>query len=232
MGELPLSIQSAFLRVLQERRFRPIGGRQEIASDFRLVAATNRDLDKMVQDGQFRKELLFRLRSFTIELPPLREHPEDIKELALYYTAKICERYGTETKGFSPEFFEALDAYDWPGNVRELVNTVERAIASARHDPILFPKHLPTHIRINVARASVSKEVSSEVNQRESAGPSRILPNLRDFRDTIISEAEQQYLRDLMSLAGGKIREACKISGLSRPRLYALLKKYRISRLS
>lgn len=232
VGELPLSIQSAFLRVLQERRFRPIGGRQEIASDFRLVAATNRDLDKMVQDGQFRKELLFRLRSFTIELPPLREHPEDIKELALYYTAKICERYGTETKGFSPEFFEALDAYDWPGNVRELVNTVERAIASARHDPILFPKHLPTHIRINVARASVSKEVSSEVNQRESAGPSRILPNLRDFRDTIISEAEQQYLRDLMSLAGGKIREACKISGLSRPRLYALLKKYRISRLS
>jgi two-component system NtrC family response regulator len=230
VGELPLSMQSSFLRVLQERRFRPIGGKQEIESDFRLVAATNRDLDRMVEQGQFRKELLFRLRSFTIELPPLREHREDIKELALYYTSKICERYGTETKGFSPEFFEALAAYDWPGNVRELVNTMERAIAAARQDPILFPKHLPTHIRIDVVRASISKETPIEVNHKGGGSSLQTLPNLRDFRENFISEAEQHYLHELMSRTGGNIEEACKISGLSRPRLYALLKSYHISR--
>lgn len=230
VGELPLSMQSSFLRVLQERRFRPIGGKQEIESDFRLVVATNRDLDRMVKQGLFRKELLFRLRSFTIELPPMREHPEDIKELTLYYTAKICERYGTETKGFSPEFFEALDAYGWPGNVRELVNTMERAIAAARQDPILFPKHLPTHIRIDVARASISRETPAEVSHKGGGGPLKTLPSLRDFRESAISEAEQHYLHELMSRTGGNIEEACKISDLSRPRLYALLKKYHISR--
>jgi len=230
VGELPLSMQSSFLRVLQERRFRPIGGKQEIKSDFRLVVATNRDLDRMVKEGQFRKELLFRLRSFTIELPPLREHPEDIKELALYYTAKICERYGTETKGFSPEFFEALDAYDWPGNVRELVNTIERAIAAARQDPILFPKHLPTHIRIDVVRASISRATPAEGSHKGSGRSLSSLSNLRDYREKAISEAEEHYLHDLMSLTGGNIKEACMVSGLSRPRLYALLKKYHISR--
>jgi two-component system NtrC family response regulator len=231
VGELPLSIQSSFLRVLQERRFRPIGGKREIESNFRLVAATNRDLEAMVKQGQFRKELLFRLRSFTIELPSLREHPEDIKELVLFYTAKICERYGTETKGFSPEFFDALLSYDWPGNVRELVNTMERAIAAARQDPILFPKHLPTHIRVDVARASITKEAPTSDSSERSPGPLvETLSPLRDFRENAISEAEQHYLHDLMSRTGGNIKEACKISGLSRPRLYALLKKYHISK--
>ncbi len=233
VGELPLSTQSSFLRVLQERRFRPIGGKQEIESNFRLVVATNRDLEGMVTQGQFRKELLFRLRSFTVELPPLREHPDDIKELVLYYTAQICERYGTETKGFSPEFFEALFSYDWPGNIRELVNTMERTIAAARQAPILFPKHLPPHIRIDVARASITKETkgtSTRDSSERSSGSLETLPNLRDFRENVISEAEQNYLQDLMSLTRGNIKEACNISGLSRPRLYALLKKYHISR--
>jgi two-component system NtrC family response regulator len=232
VGELPLSTQSSFLRVLQERRFRPIGGKQEIASNFRLVVATNRDLEGMVKQGQFRKELLFRLRSFSIELPPLREHPDDIKELVLYYTAQICERYGTETKGFSPEFFEALFSYDWPGNIRELVNTMERTIAAARQDPILFPKHLPPHIRIDVAKTSLRKEAPVGSSQRGDVAPLRELPPLRDFRENALSEVEQNYLHNLMSLTGGNIKEACKISGLSRPRLYALLKKYHMSRLS
>jgi two-component system NtrC family response regulator len=230
VGEMPLSTQSSFLRVLQERRFRPIGGKQEIESNFRLVVATNRDLEGMVTQGQFRKELLFRLRSFTIELPPLREHPDDIKELVLYYTAQICERYGTETKGFSPEFFEALFSYDWPGNIRELVNTMERTIAAARQAPILFPKHLPPHIRIDVARTSLRKEAPVVTSQLGDANPLSKLPSLRDFRENVISEAEKNYLQDLMSLTRGNIKEACNISGLSRPRLYALLKKYHISR--
>ncbi|HDG97967.1 MAG TPA: sigma-54-dependent Fis family transcriptional regulator, partial [Desulfobacterales bacterium] len=229
VGELPLSIQSAFLRVLQERRFRPIGGSQEIASNFRLVAATNRDLDQMVKKGHFRQELLFRLRAFTIELPPLREHLEDLKELVMYHMARICQRYGTGTKGISPEFLDALAAHDWPGNVRELVNTLERAIAAARHEPILFPKHLPTYIRVKAVRASVSKEEAAKKGSLRAATSSVTLPSLRDFREAAVSDAERQYLRDLIALTKGDIREACQISGLSRSRLYALLKKHRLS---
>jgi len=101
VGELPLIVQKDFLRVLQENRFRPLGSNKEIESDFRLVSATNRDLERMVESGQFRKDLFFRLQSVIIELPPLRNRPRDIKDLAIHYVVKLCERYGMETKGFS-----------------------------------------------------------------------------------------------------------------------------------
>lgn len=91
VGELPLIMQKAFLRVLQERRFRPLGSKHETESNFRLVAATNRNLEEMVETGLFRKDLLFRLRSINIDLPPLKARPEDIKDLVLYHTAKMCE---------------------------------------------------------------------------------------------------------------------------------------------
>ncbi len=227
VGELPFSVQKTFLRALQEHRFRPLGGMHEIESDFRLVAATNRDLDEMVKRGQFRKDLLFRLRSFAIALPPLKERPQDIKELAMYYVALFSERRGTGTKGFSPEFFEALDAYDWPGNVRELFNALERALASAHLEPTLFPNHLPVNIRIKVARASVSKEKPSIAIPGGSPAISGVPPQLRDFRGAM----EQKYLIDLISLTKGNIKEACRISGLSRSRLYVLMKKYQISPL-
>ncbi len=129
IGELPLAVQKAFLRVLQEHRFRPVGAKREVESNFRLIAATNRNLEKMVQDGTFRSDLLFRVRTLTVELPPLSARKEDIKELAMYHMARVCERYQIGTKGFSPEFFDALMAYEWPGNVRELVNAMERAVS-------------------------------------------------------------------------------------------------------
>lgn len=230
VGELPLSLQKAFLRVLQERRFRPLGGKREIDSNFRVVAATNRDLDMMVQQGMFRKDLLFRLRSFTIELPELRERPEDIKELSIYHMAKLSERYGTGTKDLSPEFLEALGEYEWPGNVRELVNTMERALASARHEPTLLPVHLPPNIRIHVARASFSKGAQAAKGPKEKTDHARGLPKMRDFREIAVANAEREYLRALISITKGSIKHACRISALSRPRLYALFKKYNISR--
>src|SRR5208283_4709350 len=158
IGELPLSIQKAFLRVLQEHRYRPVGSKHELVSNFRLLAATNRDLEKMVQEGTFRSDLLFRLRTLTIDLPPLSARKEDIKDLAMYHMARVCERYQIGTKGFSPEFFDALMAYEWPGNVRELVSAIEHAISDAYHEPTLFPKHLPLDLRVKVARSSVRKE--------------------------------------------------------------------------
>lgn len=232
VGELPRSMQKAFLRVLQEHCFRPIGGDREIQSDFRVVAATNRDLDQMARSGGFRQDLLFRLRSFSIVLPPLRERVRDIRDLAMYHVAKLCERNGMETKGFSPEFFEALLSYNWPGNVRELVNTLEISVAAEPSNPILFPKHLPDHIRIKLARASLTLERSLETRTNRNVRPRDALPRLKDLRDASVAQLERQYLKDLMSLTGGDIQEACRVSGLKRTRLYELMKRHHIHRPS
>lgn len=226
VGELPLSLQKAFLRVLQEHRFRPIGSNREVESDFRLVAATNKNLQTKVQEGQFREDLLFRLQSFIIELPPLRERSGDIKELTRYHVDRFCDHYNLTPKGFSPDFIETLCAYSWPGNVRELVNTIERTVIQARMEPVLFPQHLPPHIRIHVAQASLAHEIHMD----EDTGINYLvnLPKLHDYRETIFSQAEKQYLHNLMSIAEENIGEACRISGLSQSRLYALLKKHEI----
>ena len=229
VGELPLALQKSFLRVLQEHRFRPVGGHREIASDFRVVAATNRDLDRMVREGRFREDLLFRLRTFAIELPPLRERPEDVKVLAAHHVDKLCERYGLAAKGFSPEFMNVLAVYPWPGNVRELVNSLERTVAAAGQEPILFPKHLPVQIRVHVAQASVR---SGQEEERPETPPPAAFPNLHDFRESVYAQAERQYLHDLLSLSRDNMNEACRLSGLSQSRLYALLKKQEISHLS
>ena len=229
VGELPLPVQSSFLRVLQERRFRPIGRGQEVESQFRLIAASNRNLDDMVKQGDFREDLLFRLRAFTIGIPPLRERREDVKDLVRYYVPKICEDYGIPEKRVSPEYLDVLIRYNWPGNVRELVHAMERAIAGAPEDSTLFPQHLPVNIRVGVIRSSVGE--AAEEGKEKAAGPEeeKAFPPLQKFRDAAIAEAETKYLRDLLNLAQGDIPRACRISGLSRSRLYALLKKCRIS---
>jgi two-component system NtrC family response regulator len=230
VGELPLTVQKDFLRVLQENHFRPLGSDKEIESDFRLVSATNRNLGKMVESGQFRKDLFFRLQSVTIELPPLRTRPQDIKDLAIHYMIKLCERYGIETKGFSPDFFGTLATYNWPGNVRELINTMERVLTFARFEPTLFPRHLPTTIRVHEARASVRKKAGSRKNSEVDSHPAEMLPKLNDVRESALAKAEKQYLYDLMLFTQRDIKEACRVSGLSQSRLYYLLKKYSISR--
>jgi two-component system NtrC family response regulator len=224
VGELPLSTQKAFLRVLQERSFRPIGSKMEIKSDFRLVAATNRNLEDMVNTGSFRNDLLFRLRTITIELPPLKEHIEDIKELVFYYIAKLCGRYGNDIKGFSPDFLEALITYDWPGNIRELVHTLERALAIAHDESTLFPKHLPMDIRIKLVRANI-EPVEANTSKKQAAGRALFL-RMEDFRKNM----DKEYLHDLIARDGNNIKEACRLSGLSRSHLYSLLKEYNISK--
>jgi two-component system NtrC family response regulator len=231
VGELPLTIQKSFLRVLQGRSFRPIGGKDIIESDFRLIAATNRDLGDMVAKGRFREDLLFRIRTLNIDLPPLRNRPADIEDLTKHYIAKFCNRYGIAQKGFSPEFLDALKRYEWPGNVRELINTLERALSTSFHEPTLFPKHLPIDMRVRLAKGSIDKDGPDKPAKEGAMKPSTLLPDMKSFRDAAISEAEQRYLTELKAITGGKIRDACRISGLSRPRLYALLKKYGLTKI-
>jgi two-component system NtrC family response regulator len=230
VGELPASIQGSFLRAIQERRFRPVGSVKEVTSDFRLIAASNRNLDEMVQEGRFRKDLLYRLKAFTITLPPLREHPEDIGELATYYLTTISRRHGKGMKGFSPEFSDTLLDYDWPGNVRELINALERAIAAAGDSPTLFPAYLPTEIRIKVKRDQVEEEGEEVAALKPVTGRSgKPLPTIQEHREAAVAEAERQYLQELIAHTEGDIKEACEVSGLSRSRLYGLLKRHGIS---
>lgn len=248
VGEMPLQLQKAFLRVLQEKRFRPVGGKVEEGSDFRLITATNRDLEAMVREGLFRKDLFFRVAALEMVLPPLRERIEDVKEIARHHTDRFCERYGIGTKGFSPDFVHALRTYPWPGNVRELVHSLETAVLAAYEEPLLFIHHLPVHIRAKVVSASVG---------HKSAVPSVVLPAasppppappapcpcvelsmeedaplrpLREIREAAVARVEKEYLTRLIRQHGESIRNACEVSGLSRPHLYALLKKHSIRR--
>ncbi len=232
VGEMPLGVQKAFLRVLETHRFRPIGGKEEIHSNFRIVSSTNRDLNEMVRQGRFRKDLLFRLRSFHLALPPLRKRQEDIRELAVYHVNRLCALYNEPAKSFSPDFFDTLAAYDWPGNVRELVNTMERAIASARHDSILFACDLPKELRAQVARNSVRPQsrtswLSIHMDLPEDTRKGGF-PSLQCMRDRAVVEMENSYLSALMSAVNGSIPSACSLSGVSRSRLYELLKKHAI----
>lgn len=229
VGELPYSVQKSFLRVLQEHRFRPLGSKHELTSDFRLVAATNRDLDKMVARGEFREDLLFRLRSFVVQLPSLRYRLEDIKELVTYKIGINSDRHGTKRMGVSPEFLEALRAYDWPGNVRELFNTVEQAIVVAANRSILFPNDLPNHIRIKHSQSHLSKKDDKQDGKDEEIPIQNFgRYKLQDIREIAIDNAEKKYLTELKVISGNNIEKACTISGLSQSRLYSLLKKYNI----
>jgi len=227
IGELPFLIQKRFLRVIQEHRFRPVGGRQEIESNFRLVAATNRNLESMVRQGRFREDLFFRLRTLIIELPPLRELPEDIKELTVFYMNDLCERFGIVPKGASPEFWDIVTEYQWPGNVRELIQALEKALLSAKDEPMLFPKHLPTYIRIQAARNSFPKKPAVQGTPEIRSSVPKVPPQLKEIRAAAVSEAEHKYIHDLISYAGGNANKAFPISGLSRSRFYTLLRKYR-----
>ena len=227
VGELPLLIQKRFLRVVQEHRFRPVGGRHEIGSDFRLVAATNRDLGDMVREGRFREDLLFRLRTIVIDSPPLREIPEDIKKIAAFYMNDLSQRFGMIAKRASPEFWETVTAYPWPGNVRELVQGLEKALIAAKDEPMLFPKHLPTYIRIHVARSLYPARSARPGKPGIRSSVPKVPPKLKEIRKAAVSEAEQRYLKDLISFAGGDNNKALRISGLSRSRFYTLLRKHR-----
>lgn len=227
VGELPLTLQKPLLRVLQEHRFRPVGSDKEVESDFRLVAATNRDLTAMVKSGHFREDLLYRLKTFTLSLPPLRSHSEDIQELVAYHMGRACVRSGAPPKTIAPEFFEALTKYEWPGNVRELVQAIDRALLAAQDSETLFPKHLPEEIRVHLARSTTSERAADA--PQVSLPPMKPMPSLKEVRETAADAAERRYLIDLLALTKNDVAEACAISELSKSRFYTLLRKHGIS---
>ena len=238
VGELPLSIQAKFLRVLQEKKFKPVGGTQEIHSNFRLISATNRDLDEMAKNGQFRNDLLFRLKTIHIELPILNECKEDIKDLTLHYIHRLCKHHGLETKGFVPEFLTILESYDWPGNTRELISSIEKAILANPDSSMLYPNYLPNNIRLQSIQSSIVKQQSAHQQTTHPGGAksmrSIFLPDellnpikpLKQVKNYIIGEAEKIYLKELKDATMGDIEKASTVAGISQSHLYSLLRKY------
>lgn len=229
VGELTPSMQKVFLRVLQERSYYPIGGTNETKSDFRLVAASNRNLKKMAELVQFREDLLFRICSVTINIPPLTQRRDDVQELALYYLRHFCESQKIKQKTISSDLFEVLKTYSWPGNVRELFSALEATLANALHDSTLFAKHLPKSIRIEVARASLDLDFRNTETDDLAVSAQESLPTWQRFRKAHIASGEKRYLQEKVKKCGGNVLKASHLSGLSRPHLYGLLRKYSIS---
>jgi len=218
VGEMPLSTQKSFLRVLQEKRFRPLGETLEITSDFRLIAATNRDLELMVQNGEFRQDLLYRISAIQLRIPGLKERGGDIKQLSMFHINKLCDEYHIPCKGFEQGFFETLNAHDWPGNVRELFNVLETAFIASGHEETLYAMHLPRDIRIKAAKASIQKG-AYQIDEQDSSTPS-----FKEHKNLM----EVEYLKKIISDARGDVQMILKLSGLSKSHFYSLLKKYKL----
>ena len=225
IGELPFAIQKSLLRSFQEKRFLPLGADREVSVDFRLIAATNRNLGRMVENGRFREDLLFRIRGIEINLPPLKDRRQDIEEIALSKIHQLGEHYGNEAKGVSREFLKALKAQEWPGNVRELINALEYALASAGADPTLHPKHLHPKYRAGMLHLGTVPAKKPETDPVVYPDIGDAFPNMTDYRDG----AERKYLQTLLRKVNGDRKAACRLSGISQSRLYALLKKHGLS---
>src|SRR5262249_22406818 len=156
IGEMSPAMQVKLLRVLQERKVRPVGAHEESEVNTRVIAATNRDLALMVRDGNFREDLFYRIAVIPMELPPLRARGSDIAELAEHFIAKYCQQTGRSISISSPAM-RLLEAYSWPGNVRELEHTIERAVALERTDTIQ-PERLPEQIT-NYSPTKISSDL-------------------------------------------------------------------------
>jgi DNA-binding NtrC family response regulator len=215
IGELPLPVQSKLLRVIENREIKRVGSPEAMRIDIRVIAATNRDLASMVDKGEFREDLYYRLNVGTITLPPLRQRAEDIDLLCEHFLARLARRLQKEVNEISEPVLQIFRTYAWPGNVRELLNVIERALIVVRGSVVL-PEHLPAHF------ASVAAESAMP------AGATATPPVTSDF-DLTIEAAERDQIRKALEAAGGKRMEAARLLGLSRRTLYRKLDKYGIT---
>ena len=230
IGELDLEAQKRFLRLLNNKSFHPLGAKSPVTSDFRLVCATNRDLEKEVAEGRFRSDLYYRVCGQQIHLPPLRERESDIRKLVFYYVDRICQRMKIPPKKVYPEFLDALTRYDWPGNVRELINNLDAAIANFPDDPGLHPRHLSAQLRVALQNGDGPDESEPAATARRFLDGLALdgdLPLWKGLRQEVLDCLEKQYFHVLSVRTGGRARDMARLSGLTQARIYELFKKYK-----
>ncbi|WP_370263053.1 sigma-54-dependent transcriptional regulator [Limnobacter sp.] len=195
IGELPLSMQTKLLRVLEDRRIRPVGSNREVDVDVRIVAATNVNLDVEVKRGRFRQDLFYRLQVLPIEMPPLRSRPEDVELLASYFMGVFARKLRLDPLVISPDMLARLQAYEWPGNVRELRNFVERSLILG-----YFPKEdLPLNLDLDEKRA-MDEELHTQA-------------------DESLEQVEKNHILKVLNACGGNKSEAARRLGVSRKTL-------------
>ncbi|MFP6768960.1 MAG: sigma 54-interacting transcriptional regulator [Planctomycetaceae bacterium] len=211
VGEMPSAIQAKFLRALEGHPFERVGGRTTVDVNVRVVAATNRNLEEAVAEGTFRKDLYFRLFVVEIQVAPLREHPDDIAQLANFFCEQFTRKTDRDIGGFTPEGLSALQAYDWPGNVRELKNTVERTVILCTGD------------KISGADIQLSALVSTD--GADVAGDHPIAG-----RQVSLEALEQQHILAVLESTDWNKSQASRILGIERSTLDRKLKRYRVSR--
>jgi two-component system, NtrC family, response regulator PilR len=212
IGEMSMLMQVKLLRVLQERRFRRLGGVEELESAVRVITATNQDLSKMIAEGEFREDLFYRINVIPIQLPPLRERAEDIAPLAEHFLAKYRDQMGKSIAGLSQESMALLEAYEWPGNIRELENVIERAVALEKSSAIL-PESLPEHVMKRAPRTAVSPGA---------------LPESGFDLEEHVKDLERDYIAQALRKAGGVQVKAAELLGMSFRSFRYYAKKYNL----
>lgn len=200
IGETSLSMQVKLLRVLQERKVRPLGGTMDVSVDVRLIASTNRDLKSMVSQGQFREDFYYRVSVIPVHVPPLRERPDDIEPLARHFLRKFALQMGKPVRDFDPETLSALTSYTWPGNVRELENAIERAVAvSGDRDGLIRIDNLPESV------TGISPMGDKAIH----------FPEGGIDLESHIARVEKQYLTEALRAAGGVRTKAAELLHMS-----------------
>ncbi len=215
VGELEMLLQAKLLRVIQQREFERVGGTETIKTDVRIISATNRDLKLAVDEKEFREDLYYRLNSFPISLPPLRQRKGDILVIAHHYLEVSGKKLGKNIKGFSKKALKLLYEYSWPGNIREMENTVERCLIVAEND-LIDVNDLPSHIK--------SADVSGSMEFNGSLF----------VDDTIVpfEKLKEESIRHALKVTNGNIVEAAKKLQLGRATIYRLMEKYSIQNRS
>jgi len=213
IGEMSAVMQVKLLRVLQERRFRRVGGLEEMQADIRVIAATNQDLARLITEGRFREDLFYRINVIPISLPPLRERREDISLIAEHFLQKYNDQMGKEIVGISHQAMELLHYHDWPGNIRELENVMERAVA-LEPTPSILPDSLPPNIRGEAARVPVSNAEG--------------LPESGFDLEAHVKEIERGYIAEALKKANGVQVKAAELLGMSFRSFRYYVKKYNL----
>ncbi len=227
LGEMSPLMQVKLLRVLQERRFRRVGGSEEHAADIRVIAATNRDLAKMVSEGTFREDLYYRVNVIPLALPPLRERCEDIPVLARHFVQGFAQAMRRPGADLTPEALEVLVRYPWPGNIRELENVLERAVA-LETAPAITPASLPEHL-IGAAVASRASAAAASGAVAVGVTPaSALIPDGGFDLERHVQEIEREYLAEALRRADGVKMRAAELLGMSFRSFRYYAKKYNL----
>ncbi len=215
IGEMSPQVQVKLLRVLQERRFRRVGGTDEVEADIRIIAATNRDLSKMVADGTFREDLYYRINVIPVRLPSLRERVDDIPLLAEHFASRFAAQMGKPVSGVSGAAMACLQAYPWPGNIRELENAIERAVALER-SPAILAESLPDAVRASSAVAV------------PPAAAAEGFPSQGFDLEQHVQHIEREYIAEALRRAGGVKVKAADLLGMSFRSFRYYMKKYNL----